>query len=757
MDQKKCFRILLFLALFSMQVNAGGVVSVRDSSPVDDSKEWKPVEGKMMTPFGKKVTVDNVWKEYPRPQMVRPEWKNLNGLWEYAIRPVAIENITAYDGQILVPFCAESALSGVGKTVKKENNLWYRRSFQIPENWKGKQVLLHFGAVDYATTIWINGKKAGEHKGGYDSFSFNITKFLNRKGDQQIVVSVWDPTDEGYQPRGKQVNNPRGIFYTAVTGIWQTVWLEPVAETSVQSFYPVADIDREILTIHTKIANLKGDEVVRVSVKSDGKIISSAEGKAGQVLSVPMKNAHLWSPDDPFLYDMELSLSRSGKIIDEVESYCAMRKVLLGKNSNGQTSILLNNKPLFQYGTLDQGWWPDGLYTPPSEEAMAYDLKILKAMGFNMLRKHVKVEPARLYYDCDKLGLLVWQDMPSGYKSAEEKTNNRMPWDKLDWDKPKDEAALFEQELKAMVDNLRFFPSIIMWVDFNEGWGQYDTERIGEWVKNYDPSRLVNAISGWTDRNCGDIFDMHQYPSPCAEPDAKYPNRAVVLGEFGGLGWPVENHLWFSDRESGGYRTYHDASKLTNEYIQLMHHLKVARYTGIAAAVYTQTTDVEGEVNGLLTYDREICKINPQVLRIIHSDFFTDLPKLKTICNDNQLSESKMFMRTAAPKYISGEDWQMKAGMVDMKKGNEAWFKKDFRIEKKDDGYYLSVWANGDIDFIINGKQAFSKYVDAWRHYESINLSDFQDYFKEGENSIVLHVVCKGDKPFDFGVAAFNF
>ena len=722
------------------------------------SQDWKPVEGKMMTPFGKKVTPENVWQEYPRPQMVRSEWMNLNGLWNYAIRPVNEKKVKDYDGKIMVPFCVESSLSGVGKTVKKENNLWYQRTFQVPENWSHKQVILHFGAVDYATIVWINGKKAGEHKGGFVPFKFDITRFLKKNGEQRIEVYVWDPVDEGYQPRGKQVNDPKGIFYTSVTGIWQTVWLEPVEKTYIESFYPIPDIDKGSMEWKVSLVNAKNKDRIKIHIKDKEKTVAQIDSEYNQNLTAKIDNPHLWSPDDPFLYDVEITLIRDGQELDKISTYCAMRKVLIGKNSNGQTAIMLNNKALFQYGTLDQGWWPDGLHTPPSEEAMRYDLEMLKSMGFNMLRKHIKIEPARLYYDCDKLGLLVWQDMPSGFKTGEEDSNNRMPWHKEDWIKPKDEAALFEYELKAMIDNLRFFPSIIMWVNFNEGWGQYDTERLSDWVKDYDPSRLVNAISGWTDRNVGDIYDMHQYPSPCAEPYQKFPGRAVVLGEFGGLGWPIENHLWFTDRRSGGYGTYHDGIVFHNQYIQLIQQLKAARYAGIAAAVYTQTTDVEGEVNGMLTYDREISKIDPQILRILHADLYTTLPQIETISSDNQLQSNTVLVRDKEPEYTVGEKWETKTGLVEMKKGDQLWFRKDFNITEKPDGYYLSVWACGEVSFIINGKLAFNKYIDSWRHYESINLGQYMDYFKDGNNSIIIHVNCtKGAKPFDFGIFSYKF
>jgi beta-galactosidase/beta-glucuronidase len=564
-----------------------------------------------MTRWASSVRPDNVHSEYPRPQMIRDEWLNLNGPWDYAIRPREERRPASFDGQILVPFAVESALSGVMERVGESNRVWYRRHFSSPARAEGHRTLLHFGAVDWHATVWINGIEVGEHKGGYTPFTFDITDALV-SGDQEIVVSAWDPSDAGFQPRGKQVNEPRGIWYTPVTGIWQTVWLESVPALSLAGLKMVPDIDSSVLLLGAELRGLDGSgalglgaeapDLVLHAVARDGEtVVAETSGTATENLVLKIPEPRLWSPDSPFLYQLEVELRRNGEAVDSVGSYFGMRKIELGEDSHGIKRLLLNNEPLFQYGTLDQGWWPDGLYTAPTDEALRSDVEVLKELGFNMTRKHVKVEPARWYYHCDKLGLLVWQDMPNG--------DAHIGRDDTDLERTSESAQNYMRELEEMIDLLHNQPSIVVWVPFNEGWGQFDTDGVLSWVKAYDPTRLVDGPSGWTDRGSGDIYDIHSYPGP-AMPEPE-PNRAIVLGEFGGLGLPVEGHLW-RDRDNWGYRSYETRDELWASYSQLIAKLAPMIEAGLAAAIYTQTTDVEIEVNGLMTYDRAVVKFDAE-------------------------------------------------------------------------------------------------------------------------------------------------
>ena len=563
---------------------------------------WKPVEGHIMTSWAEEVSPDNVLAEYPRPMMVRGNWQSLNGLWEYAVRAKDESCPEGFDGNILVPFPVESALSGVKKDVGENRRLWYRHKFHVPGKWAGRRILLHFGAVDWETTVWVNGREAGYHRGGYDPFTLDITDVLDDNGTQEIILSVWDPTDSGYQPRGKQVSEPKGIWYTAVTGIWQTVWLEPVPEIYIKSLKITPDIDKE----EVRITVTCSDGAKGYSIEAEAKDGQFTKGKTGgnaeQEIIMPIEKPKLWSPDSPFLYDLKVTLKDGqGKKVDVVESYFGMRKVALDKDKNGIKRIFLNNKELFQFGPLDQGWWPDGLYTAPSDEALRYDLEVIKKLGFNMLRKHVKVEPQRLYYWCDRLGLLVWQDMPNG--------DRHIKPDEPDIRRSEESDGQYMTELKNIIDALKNHPCIVMWVPFNEGWGQFDTARINGWIKEYDQTRLVNNTSGWADRGVGDVNDIHKYPGPAAPPVEA--DRAIVLGEFGGLGLPVKGHSWIKDK-GWGYRTYKSNEELTENYLRLLRELKPLIAGGLSAAVYTQTTDVESESNGLLTYDRKIVKMDAE-------------------------------------------------------------------------------------------------------------------------------------------------
>lgn len=603
------------------------------------AQNLKNVEGKIMSQWGKKVTPDNVWPEYPRPQFERTEWKNLNGLWDYALLKTNQQQPKKFQGKILVPFSFESSLSGVEKKVTPEDKMWYKKSFTLSKNWVGKDVIIHFEAVDYNCSLWVNDILVGSHKGGFDRFSFNITPYLKSNKKQKIVLSVEDATNFSSQARGKQQINATGIFYTPVSGIWQTVWLEAVSsEAYLEEVKTTTDLDRSLLTL-TPLANkaLSSGYKVDVEVFFEGKKVTSGNTEPNRDLLLKIENPHLWSPDHPHLYTVKMSFANpNGKVIDQVESYFGMRKISL-ENHKGVKYLFLNNEPLFHYGTLDQGWWPDGLLTPPSDEAMRYDIEITKAMGFNMIRKHVKIEPDRWYYHCDQLGIMVWQDMPSYNrlvaKTAEqmkktkkkEKIYNSLERIKIgqaDLNRKTEDATQFELELRRMVDIHYNSPSIVMWVPFNEGWGQYDTCRITEYVKSLDSTRLVNPTSGWTLRPCGDIYDIHTYHVELEVPPTAL-DRATVIGEFGGIGYPIKENLWNPKMRNWGYQTYYSSEELLKNYIYKFDQIvQMKEKNGLSAAVYTQTTDVEGEINGLMTYDREVIKIPEQILKELHQKLY---------------------------------------------------------------------------------------------------------------------------------------
>ena len=577
--------------------------------------QWQPAKGPLMTRWAKAVTPKNVHSEYPRPQMVRGNWTNLNGLWQYAIVPKDAPQ-PKMAGQILVPFPVESALSGVGKTVGKGNRLWYRRTFSLPKDRADQRMLLHFGAVDWETAIWVNGQKVGKHTGGYDPFSFDITGVLKKNvTEQEIVVSVWDPTDEGTQPRGKQVNKPRGIWYTPVTGIWQTVWLEVVPHNYIQSLHMEPDIDCNELTLTVTVGGGNQGKV-KVSVPQ---LKRAQTGQPGEPIKLKLADYELWSPDNPKLYDVNVELMGATGKVDKVQSYFGMRKIALGRDLNGITRIFLNNKPLFMYGPLDQGWWPDGLYTAPSDEALRYDLEVTKKLGFNLVRKHVKVEPLRWYYHCDKMGILVWQDMPNGGAHV------RWPLDGVEIKRSEEESAQFEREWSAIIRSLQNHPSIVAWVPFNEAWGQFRTLHWTEHTRKLDSQRLIISASGGNDFGNGDIHDIHQYPGPKAPPSETA--RAAVLGEYGGLGLPLAGHTWQSEK-NWGYRSYKSREALQEAYLKLLDPLQPMIASHLAAAIYTQTTDVEVEVNGLMTYDREVLKFDVEKLEQAHAKLYASVRPL---------------------------------------------------------------------------------------------------------------------------------
>lgn len=579
------------------------------SNNMKESKNtsWKPVEGQLMTRWVSKIDPENPLPKYPRPQLRRKEWLNLNGLWDYAIRPKEQNYIDSFEGKILVPYPIESALSGIKRKLDPKQKLWYHQTFTIPDLWNQKKILLHFGAVDWETTIWINKKLVGIHKGGYTPFNFEISDYLNTSKVNEIIISVWDPTDKGYQERGKQSLNPKIISYTAVSGIWQTVWLEPVSDTFIENLKMVPNIDKESLKLLVEVKDLQPNDVILIRIfEKNSQIIADHEIVEKEV-EIYIKSPKLWSPESPYLYDIIVEIKRNDIILDKVESYFGMRKISLSEDSNGIKRLELNNKEFFQYGTLDQGYWPDGLYTAPTDEALRYDIKITKELGFNFIRKHVKVEPARWYYYCDTIGILVWQDMPNGgFTKITGIPNNVNEYKETRKDPDKKN---YLNELDSMIKSLINSPSIVTWVPFNEGWGQFDTNGVCEKIKKLDPSRLVDAASGWYDVGVGDICDRHSYPNPIMPLKDKINSRAAVVGEFGGLGLEIIDHMW-KFQNKFVYRNFQDKDELIEKYEKLISKLKRLILKGLSAAIYTQITDVEQEINGLLTYDREIIKMD---------------------------------------------------------------------------------------------------------------------------------------------------
>jgi beta-galactosidase/beta-glucuronidase len=575
------------------------------SGTVGFAQNWRPAGDKIKTPWAEEVDPANPLPEYPRPALERAQWLNLNGLWDYAILAQGSAIPTKFEGKILVPFAIESSLSGVQKSVGDQNELWYNREFNVPATWKNKKVMLNFGAVDWKADVWINDIQIGSHKGGYTPFSFDITPYLLTGKPQKLIVRVWDPTNKGFQPRGKQVVNPGGIWYTAVTGIWQTVWIEPVGENHLTHIKSVTNIDRNTVSIAAQNSENKTSDLVDVKILESGKVIAQGKGVANQEILLSIPNAKLWSPESPFLYDVEVSLLRTGKVIDLVKSYIGMRKISAKKDANGIVRMQLNNKDYFQFGPLDQGWWPDGLYTAPTDEALKFDILKTKELGFNLIRKHVKVEPARWYYHCDREGILVWQDMPNGDNGPEWQTTRYFSG--TDFVRTPESESNFRKEWKEIMDMLISHPSIVSWVPFNEAWGQFKTVEIAQWTKSYDPTRLVNAASGGNFYSTGDILDIHNYPDP--QMTLYDANRVAVMGEYGGIGLVAENHLWVKDR-NWGYVQYKTAKEATDAYIVLAEKLKKQIASGFSAAIYTQTTDVEIEINGLMTYDRKVVKLD---------------------------------------------------------------------------------------------------------------------------------------------------
>jgi hypothetical protein len=695
---------------------------------------WHRAQAPLMTRWAAQVNPTNVLPEYPRPQLVRPDWTNLNGLWNYAITPDTVAQVPPLPGQILVPFPVESALSGVMTSFDEHSKLWYRRSFAVPEAWRGRRVRLHFGAVDWQCQVWVNDKAMGRHRGGFDPFTFDITEALGWTGAETLTVCVTDPT-EGDQPRGKQSRKPEGIFYTPSSGIWQTVWLEPVPESCIDEVKCIPDLDSGSLRLRVAVNSLSDRLRVEAVASAAGKEVARVAGSPNAGLALSLPNAHLWSPDDPFLYDLKVLLKDGDQVLDTVGSYFGMRKIALRKDDQGIMRIALNDQFLFQSGILDQGYWPDGLYTAPTEEAARADLEFLKQAGFNLVRKHVKVEPERWYYWCDRRGLLVWQDMPSGNNATAEGRRD------------------FENELLHMVNGLASHPAIVAWVLFNEGWGQYDTEALAAWLKELDPSRLVDNASGWTDMRAGDFIDMHNYPGP-GSPDPE-PHRAAVLGEFGGMGLAVPGHCW-SDRH-WGYVMLEDDKELASRYRQAFKQVwRLHALGGLSAAVYTQTSDVETECNGLLTYDRAVVKISPAELLAANRGGILSAP-MKVILADALFGGAAWRYTIDKP----AEDW-LKAGYDASawkegvggfgSKGTpgifvnttwdtaDIWLRRQFTLKAEDlSGIKIQVFHDEDAEVYLNGVPAV-KLSGFITDYDEFEISpDAAAGLRPGENTIAVH------------------
>jgi hypothetical protein len=774
---------------------------------------WQPAKGPLLTRWAKDVSPRNPLPEYPRPQLVRKEWQSLNGLWDYAIAPTNAPQPSDFQGRILVPFPVESALSGVMKTVGESNRLWYRRTFTVPRSWRNKRVLLNFGAVDWEARVSVNGKEIGIHQGGYDAFSFDITDALKPRGDQEILVSVWDPSDAGPQPRGKQVRKAGGIWYTPTTGIWQTPWLEPVDVAHIDSLKITPDFDVSAVEVTALVTSraMIGKRSLRVEVLEGGNVsnvgtinsksafvplrgqsaakraLASAEiqvkdalGLGGNTNHIPLKvrltvpEAKPWSPDSPHLYGLRVTLVDNDKEVDQAESYFGMRKISMARDDKNVLRLFLNNQPLFQYGPLDQGFWPDGLYTAPTDEALKWDIEMTKKLGFNMARKHVKVEPARWYYWCDKLGLLVWQDMPSGDKSA--RWTGPSGYDGEEMKRTPDSAAIYEKEWRALIASLYNHPSIVVWVPFNEGWGQFDTVRILNLTKQLDPTRLVDGPSGGNHFPAGDIIDHHQYPGPAAPKPVT--DRVMVLGEFGGLGLPVKGHTW-QDEKNWGYRSFKTSNELTDAYVGLLRKLHpMIGSHGLAAAIYTQTTDVEVEINGLFTYDRAVLKMDEKRITAAARQLFTPPPPApkRTELAPTAQKEAVTWRYTTEmphPDWFKAEfdasGWQEGPAGFGARgtpgavvrtewKTSDIWLRREFTVtDLKNGEVRLAMHHDEDVEVYLNGVLA-SKAPRWTSDYEEFEVSpEAVKSLKRGRNILAVHCRQKtGGQYIDAGVWQFE-
>ena len=587
-----------------------------------ENTPWSPVGDHIRTRWAQEVSPSHALPEYPRPTMVRPEWKSLNGLWNYAITSSEAEEMPAPEGKILVPFCIESSLSGVGKTVGKDSVLWYERSFTVPRSWRKDRTLLHFDAVDWKAEVCLNGQPVTVHTGGYTRFSVDITPYLV-PGKQHLTVRVTDGTDNDLQPRGKQVTRPGGIWYTSVTGIWQSVWMEPVPSAHITGYQADATLDGT-LSLSAGVDGEADELVYRLLADGTGSVLAETSAPVGTSACLKVEEPELWSPERPYLYGLEVELRKDGQTVDAVKGYTAIRESAEVRDAKDFRRMGLNGKPYFQFGPLDQGWWPDGLYTAPTDEALKFDIEKTRDFGFNMIRKHIKVEPERWYYWADRLGICVWQDMPSIADNMKGEWGQHAYNTGSDYPLSDEAKATYYKEWKEIMLQLRNHPSIVVWVPFNEAWGQFDTEKVVDYTRSIDATRLINSASGGNSRLCGDILDNHNYPNPVM----KFRSGGAqidVLGEYGGIGYAVPGHLWQENNNWGYQGLAKDSAEVLAIYSAYAREFIPEILSGVSAGVYTQTTDVEGEVNGLMTYDRAVIKMDEKALRAINEKVIATL------------------------------------------------------------------------------------------------------------------------------------
>lgn len=735
-------------------------------STVCHAQEWQRLSAPIMTTWGEQIDPQNVWQEYPRPQLVRPDWINLNGVWEYfrrnnTVNYTYVRTPSSFRQRILVPFGVESALSGImhtdlGTTAK--STLMYRRTFELTDAFQGKRTLLHFGAVDWRCVVYVNKQKVGQHDGGNDPFTFDITEYLTESGEQELQVAVYDPSSGGGQPRGKQTTNPGSIWYTSCSGIWQTVWLEPVNQCYIERYEVVPDAANG--TVKVKV--LANDPTCKFYlIARDGEtIVATTEKTAvGEEVTMTIPDPKLWSPDSPFLYNLDIYLTMENcQDCDKARGYFGLRTLSKGM-VDGHPAFLLNGKPLFMYGPLDQGWWPDGLLTPPSYEAMIYDLQAIKAMGMNMVRKHIKVEPDLWYEWCDRNGLIVWQDMPNGSESGSLGSKEEL-------------QHIFYEESERIVHALKQHPSICVWIPFNEGWGQDAGSGSGHTMRGYlvvrnadaDPGRLMNAASGWTDFEIGDITDAHSYPTPNGM-DNKRNDRVNVCGEFGGITYLIEGHLWGGNDQI--YTSVEDGEVYTtrfNQYTSALQNLQMSK--GLWAGVYTQVTDVEKENNGFLTYDRKVWKINEEqvasirrnVEKTINSRLSDAISVVKA--GDNAANISWRYTTDAPasgweqPSFDDSSWRRGNAGFGDISQPDarvrtkwstpEIWIRRQFQLDgvTAEDlpNLCLRVFYDEDTEIYINGVLAFS--ITGYNiTYQLFDISDAarNTINLDGDNVIAIH------------------